>query len=196
MKNFMKWRLALVFLLIPFTAMAQDQQTPDEQIPMVNPADPEIEVLDGAASAAYREPLLETVRKFWEFRILGDYATCYKMHVAAYKKEVELSGFLRRNRGKVNGVTLKSITFSGETCAFVKVHLEMQTEMMTLNELPVEQLWVWEEGEWALFDQPRKNPMGINNSDLLKPPCEIPVSPERAKLLKALEEQKSAKKKI
>lgn len=168
------WILILSSVASLCVSFAGDKPAPKSFEEKVKAA--EIKVLEKGAASEAQENLWKAIKTYWGAYELGDFTSIYNMYLKEYRDEVDLENFLKRNRFDVNGFQIHTAYFWGDQCAKVTYRMQMNSEGMEFNKLPLRQYWVLRDGAWYLFENPYKtNVMFSKRMSDVKSPCPWPA---------------------
>ena len=129
----------------------------------------------GAAQEA-KDRLITRVEAYWQANAEGDLYAMFEFLLPENREKMGFRKFSRRKRVLVTGYAVDRAVLWGDQCSAVKTMIRMETESMSLGQVPMRQRWVLEEGEWYLFMSPEAQMvamfgLGRANED---GPCPLP----------------------
>lgn len=134
-----------------------------------------IVVLEKGEAQKKQEELWKKVFQYWNHYFEQDFESVYPMYAQQYQEEVELAEFLKKKRFVVDDFEIQSATFWGDHCVQIRFRIDVSSESMVFSKLSLKHVWVYQNNEWRIYDNPFKaNHMVAPKADP-NAPCVFPA---------------------
>jgi hypothetical protein len=113
--------------------------------------------------------------RYWQLFTKQEWIACYGMHCKEYQEAFKVDQFVAQERMKILSLNFNKIKVLEGGCVVLKGMFKGTNGEFTHDRIPLEQLWVTQENQWVIWDNPYEGrTMGFSPPNLKFPkfPCE------------------------